>query len=75
MTTEDILQPIPDEKLPELKQLFLKDWPTTSYVYNLIDSCMQWRKIAPRENNVAFYCPNGDFTDGTFVAIMKVFKY
>lgn len=72
MTTEDILQLMPDEKLPELQQLFEKDCPRTSHVYSLIGLCMQWRKSAPAENNVLVYCPNGDFSDGTFVAIMEV---
>lgn len=72
MTIEDILQLIPDEKLPELQQLFRKDCPSTSHVYSLIGLCLEWRKSAPTENNVIFYCPNGDFNDGTFVVIMEV---
>ncbi|GLV42198.1 uncharacterized protein CBL_03785 [Carabus blaptoides fortunei] len=72
MTTEDILQQIPDEKLPELKELYLQNWPSTSHVYNFIDTCMELRKSVPTENNVTLFCPNGDFSDGTFVAIIKL---
>lgn len=72
MSKEDILQEIPDDKLPELKKVFRQDWPLAIYVYYLVETAIQIRKKFPRCDYVKIYCPNGDFSDGTIVAIYEV---
>lgn len=73
MTKEDILQEIPDEKLPELKKLYKQNWPYTNYVYYFVETAIQIRQKYPEGGYVKIYCPNGDFSDGTILAILEVF--
>lgn len=72
MESNDILQPIPYDKLKELRDMFKRDWPSHIHVYYLLDTFIRWKKLRPTENYATVYCSDGNFEDGTFIAIIDV---
>lgn len=72
MESNDVLQPISYDKLPELRDMFKRDWPSHINVYYLLDTFIKWKKLRPTETYATVYCPDGNFEDGTFIAIIDV---
>lgn len=45
---------------------------STSHIgYSTMDNYIRWFEQDPNIQNVAVYCLNGDYSDGTFVAIVS----
>ncbi|GLV34644.1 uncharacterized protein CBL_09125 [Carabus blaptoides fortunei] len=64
---DDILEEIPDEQLPALRDLFKGYWPFAMHAYYWVDNYIEWKKR--NITNIRFYCPEGRWDDGTFIAI------
>lgn len=56
---------------PELRDIYLPDWPKNIYAYNLLDNYLNWIKRDPKIKNLKIYSLNGDWRDGTFVVIVS----
>lgn len=70
----DILQKINVEHLKILKDLYLKNWPKEIHNYMFIENYLRLKNKNP-DLNIEIYCPNGNWSDGTFVAIIAVSIY
>lgn len=64
---DDILKEIPDEQLPTLRDLFKGQWPYALHAYYWVDNYIDWKKR--NITKIKFYCPEGRWDDGTFIAI------
>ncbi|XP_063697440.1 uncharacterized protein LOC134828395 [Culicoides brevitarsis] len=60
---------IPSNNWVSLRDLFLTNWPNDHVGYYLVDNYVKWVEKDPNIKNLAFYCLNGDWSDGTFVVI------
>lgn len=62
------------DKWPELRDLFRQDWPKNCLPYHLIQNYLDWRTKDPDfvENNIELNCLNGDWSDGTFYALVRI---
>lgn len=69
----DILQEIPDEQLPALRDLFKPDWPYAIHAYYWVDNYIDWKKRGI--TNIKFFCPDGLWDDGTFIAVQDDHTY
>lgn len=69
--TNDILQLIPDEKLPLLKNIFKNNWPYAVQAYIFVDYWIKCKQKKP-DIGIKFTSPEGRWQDGTFVAIVTV---
>lgn len=67
---DDILKEIPDEQLPTLRDLFKGQWPYALHAYYWVDNYIDWKKR--NITKIKFYCPEGRWDDGTFIAIEDV---
>lgn len=67
----DILQKIDRCDLVKLRDIFKHNWPYAIQYYMFVDNWIKWLERKPGVG-VEFYCPDGDFSDGTFVAIVTV---
>lgn len=66
---------IPINEWPELRDLFKKDWPNNALPYHLIENFLEWRKKDSEyvDKNIEINCLNGDWTDGTFYALVRLY--
>jgi hypothetical protein len=71
---ENLLCQISSDKWPELRDKFLINWPTNILGYYTIDNFIRWIQKQPDVKHLQLYCLNGDWSDGTFVAIVSDFK-
>lgn len=71
----DILQEIPDDQLSALRDLLKGYWPFAMHAYYCVDNYIEWKK--KNITNIRFYCPEGRWDDGTFIAIedVSLFRY
>lgn len=68
----DILQPIPDEELQELRD-FYKEFPRAPYVHTFLLTAIDWKIKSPNKDYIKFYSPNGNWrSNGTFLALLDV---
>lgn len=58
-------------ELPLLRDLFLSDWPKHVIGYYTIDNFIRWFKQDPSYGDAEIYCLDGDWSDGTFVVLVK----
>lgn len=74
--TADRLMEIQQKDLPILKEMYAsKDGSRTQIAYEAIDTHIRWLEQDPNANTyMKFYCLNGDFSDGTFIAIVSRIK-
>lgn len=70
---EDHLVEIPMTVLPELRDLFLKEWPNHIIGYDLVNNYIRWYEQDPNYADAKFYSLNGDWTDGTFIILVSTF--
>lgn len=70
--SNDILQPIPDEDIPKLQELYRKQLPRNTHIYNYFASVLKWKKLRPDKNYVTLLAPHGKWKNGTIVGIHKV---
>jgi sRNA-binding regulator protein Hfq len=66
---QDKIFEIPPTDWPELRDIYLPEWPKNIYAYNLLDNYLNWIKRDPKIKNLKVYSLNGDWRDGTFVVI------
>lgn len=66
---QDKICEIPTDKWPELRDLFLPDWPRNIYAYNLLENYIRWLGKDPNIKNLKIYALNDDWSDGTFVVV------
>lgn len=71
MVDADKLVEIDRSELPQLRNLYLVDWPENMLGYYTVDNFIHWFERKTKIKNLIFYSLNGDFSDGTFVAIVK----
>lgn len=70
MGQQDHLVEIDRKDWPILKQLYL-NIPKSFYAYTSIDTYIRWTEQDPNLDGVNIFCLNGNFSDGTFVAIVS----
>lgn len=65
---------IPINKWAELRDLFKSDLLNNLLPYHLIQNYLDWHKKDPEfvEENIEINCLNGDFSDGTFYALVRL---
>lgn len=69
--SQNFLVEIPIESLPTLRDKFLVEWPKHIIAFSLIDNFVSRFERNPKSiGNVKFYCLNGNWENGTFVAVM-----
>lgn len=66
----DKLVKIERKNWPNLRDLYSSHDTNTFLGYCVVENYIQWFEKDPQNQNVAFYCLNGDWSDGTFVAIV-----
>lgn len=72
MQEQDILVEIPNEDLPNLRDLYSKQLPFATHVYSFLNTAMKWMKVSPEKSYIKIFSPNGDWRrDGTFVALLQ----
>lgn len=73
MSEEHKATKIPLEKWPELRDLFKKDWPKNILPYHLIQNYLDWHIKDPEfvVKNIEINCLNGDWSDGSFYALVN----
>lgn len=71
MSESDHLVEINRSELPQLRDLYLVNWPENMQGYYTVDNFIRWFEKKPIIKNLVFYCLNGDWSDGTFVAIVN----
>lgn len=70
---DDILQLIPHEELPELRDMYKDHMPFATYVFSFFNIALKWLRSKPEEHYMTFLAPYGDWkTDGTFIVINQV---
>lgn len=57
---------------PALRDLFAPNSPTTFVPHNLVDNFIRWTDEQPDFPSLIFYSLNGDWSDGTFTAIVSL---
>lgn len=67
----DKLVQIPRSDLPQLRDLFLLDWPKHIIEHGLVDNYIRWFEQDPHYGDVTIYSLNGDWSDGTFAVIVS----
>lgn len=70
----DILQKVRDEDLKSLMKLYLTNWPKYIHNYIFIENYFKLKE-KNLQIKIEIFCPNGDWSDGTFVAIIAVSYY
>lgn len=58
-------------ELPLLRDLFLLNWPEHMIGYYTVDNFIRWYEKDSQIKNLVIYSLNGDWSDGTFVAIVS----
>ena len=70
----DELIEIPRASLPELKDLFLVDWPTYVTANYTLDNYINWMEKDASVQDYQILSLNGSWRDnGTFVVIVRIF--
>lgn len=77
MCTHDVLQEIPDEDLPALRDLYINHQDKAPHVFNLLNICIDWKKNGTRankiQNSLTFYGTKNDWLkSGTFFVSLEV---
>lgn len=72
MVEADKLVEIMRSELPQLRNLYQVNWPENMLGYYTVDNFIRWFEQKSKIKNLVLYSLNGDFTDGTFVAIVKL---
>lgn len=67
----DKLVKIERKNWPKLRDLYSSHDPNTILGYSVVENYIKWFEKDPKHQNVVFYCLNGDWNDGTFVAIVR----
>lgn len=55
----------------KLRDLYSPNDPKTLLGHCVVENYIQWFEKNPNCQNIVFYCLNGDWSDGTFVAIVR----
>lgn len=71
MVQMDSLIEINRSDLSQLRDLYLVDWPENILGYYTVDNFIRWFEKESTIKNLIVYSLNGDWTDGTFVAIVR----
>lgn len=62
------------EDLPKLRDLYNRSDPSTILGYGVIENYLRWFQLNPDYNDAKFYCLNENWTDGTFIALVRSFQ-
>lgn len=71
----DKLVEIERHNWPALRDLYAPHSPATFIGHNLVANFIRWAKQEPDIANIALYCLNGDWNDGTFAATVSNIRY
>lgn len=58
------------ENWPKLRDLYSRNDPTALLGHRVVENYIQWFDKSPSAQNINFYSLDGDWSDGTFVAIV-----
>ncbi|KRT79035.1 hypothetical protein AMK59_8422, partial [Oryctes borbonicus] len=73
---EDILQEIPDERLPLLANLYKTHQEQAPHAYSLLETCIKWKKQKPNSNYITVFGVEDDWLKtGTFIVLMQFSCY
>lgn len=76
MRTRDRLVAIPAVDLPQLRDLYLADWPRNISGYSIVETCCRWlqqHRVRGASSWFQIYSLNGDWrSDGTFVCVVSL---
>ncbi|KAL9707060.1 hypothetical protein quinque_010578 [Culex quinquefasciatus] len=78
MSVPDVLEQIPCENWPELRDLFRVEWPTHEVAFNTIQNYINWIKIDPRIKHLQVVSLSGSWREnGTYLIVDRnqVFAY
>lgn len=56
-----------------LRDLYLHNWPVNFLGYYTLDNFVNWIRLEPSIKDLHIYCLNGEWNDGTFIAIVSKF--
>ena len=71
MSTADVLEPIPSEDWPELRDLFRMDWPKHEVPFNTIQNYINWVQIDQRIMHLQVFSLNGSWRqNGTYLVVV-----
>lgn len=65
---------ITSDNWTELRDKFLINWPINMMGYYTVDNFIRWTQKEPNVKNVEFFSLDGDWSDGTFAAIVSDFN-
>lgn len=68
---KDILEDINEEDLVSLRDLYKEHLPETVQPYLFLQHWIRWKSTNPNVR-IEFTCPEGNWKDGTFIAIVSV---
>lgn len=69
----DKLVKIKRKEWPKLRDLYSTHLSDSHIGYYTLDNYIRWLTQDSKVKNIAIYCLNGDFSDGTFVAVVSLF--
>lgn len=65
------IQEIPAADWSVLRDKFLIDWPKNMLGYYTVDNFVRWKSYEPDIEHLNLYALDGDWSDGTFVAVVS----
>lgn len=69
--SENFLAVVPNESLPSLRDKFKDNWPDHILAFTFIKKTIEFRLSNPEiDDKVKILCLNGEWTNGTFVALL-----
>lgn len=58
-------------ELPQLRDMYLADWPENMLGYYTVDNFIRCFEKDPEIKSLVFYCLDGDWSDGSFAVIVN----
>lgn len=68
----DRLVEIPRADWPTLRDLYRHEWPRHFLVVQTIDTFIRWTEQQPTIDDLHIFSLNGDWSDGTCLAVVSV---
>lgn len=62
-------------ELPQLRDMYLADWPENMLGYYTVDNFIRCFEKDPEIKSLVFYCLDGDWSDGSFAVIVNHLHY
>lgn len=71
MNNSNKLVEIKPSEWKKLRDLYTSNWPLDIIGYFTVDNFIRWYEKDPNVKNLKFYSLNDDWSDGTFICLVK----